>query len=65
MTIDESMIKYSGHTVTFVHYISKKPNNQSTKGSAACCAYMTILLWLEIYIGYHRGDENSALVVVT
>ena len=48
ITIDESMIQYSGRAVSWVQYMLAKPIEHGIKVFAACCAYSGVLLAYDV-----------------
>ena len=65
ITIDESMIKYCGRSVTFVQYMPAKPIKHGIKVFCVCCAESGVLLGFEVYCGKENvGLDNTAIAVV-
>ena len=54
ITIDESMILYSGRAIKWVQYMPAKPIKHGIKVFAACCAYTGILLAYDVYLLWQR-----------
>ena len=63
ITIDESMIKYSGRAVSYVQYMPKKPIKHGIKVFAVCCAVSACLLGFEIYTACKTVDQTAIAVV--
>ena len=59
VTIDDSMIRYSGRAVDFVQYLPKKPIKHGLKVFAICCAVTAVLLGFEVYCGKDTGVCHS------
>ena len=63
--IDESMIKYMGHAITFIQYLPLKPIKHGVKVFVVTCAYTGFILGFEVYLGKDRnGIDSSAIEVV-
>jgi hypothetical protein len=58
ITIDESMIRYSGRAISWVQYMPAKPIKHGVKVFAACCAYSGILLAYDVYCGKDIDGTN-------
>ena len=48
ITIDESMIKYTGRSITYVQYMTARPIKHGIKVFAICCALSTIILGFKV-----------------
>ncbi len=59
LTIDESIVRYKGRGIAFIQYNPKKLNKHGFKAFAVCCAYTSILLGFEIYVGYKNSSDPS------
>jgi hypothetical protein len=64
ITIDESMIKYTGRAISFIQYMPAKPIKHGIKVFALCCAITGYLYHFEIYTGKEGGLDGSPGEVV-
>ena len=66
ISIDESMIRYSGRAVSWVQYMPAKPIKHGIKVFAACCgcAYSGVLLAYDVYCGKEIDGRNIFEVTV-
>ena len=63
VTIEKSMIKYMGRSVTYVQYIPAKPIKNVINLFYICCALYAILLGFKVYVGQEDDSNNTALVI--
>jgi hypothetical protein len=64
ITIDESMIRYSGRAVSWVQYMPAKPIKHGIKVFAACCAYSGVLLAYDVYCGKDIDGRNIMQITI-
>jgi hypothetical protein len=64
ITIDESMIKYTGRAISFIQYMPAKPIKHGIKVFALCCAVTGFLYHFEIYTGKEGCLDGSPGEVV-
>ena len=57
--IEESMIYYIVCDVSFVQYIPAKPIKNGIKLYALCCAFFSMLLSYQVYVGKENDTDNS------
>lgn len=63
VTINKSMSKYMGFAVAYVQYMSAKPIKYGIKVFTLSCAYSSILLNFEVYLGKYDEVEGDAMNV--
>ena len=64
MTVDESMIKYMGHTVSWLRqYCPAKPIKHGINTFCLCCAYTGVVLVFKVYLGKEEETDGSALAI--
>ena len=51
VTIDDSVIKYMGKAIAYVHYMPAKPIKHIIKVFAICCALSKLFLGFKVYVG--------------
>ena len=62
-TIDKSMIKYMGISVTNVHYMSANPIKHGIKVFAVCFFLSAIILSFKVYVGQEDYYDNTDLEI--
>ena len=61
VTIEKSMIKYMGKSVTYVQYIPANPIKHGIKVFAMCCAFSEILIGFKVHFVQGGDSDDTAL----
>lgn len=65
MSIDESMIRYSGRAIAWVQYMPAKPIKHGIKLFVLCCSITAYCFAFEVYTGASEEMDGSRLGIIS